>query len=140
MSTRCSRKWAEELSAPAVGEDESPQGLTVGDLMDPHQLSVDPQQRTEVFTPEHSGDQNVRAHGPQTVPVQVQSPIGMAVEAMEATEWLNTVFNQIRTSMNRMSPKMKELLIVPKPKSSGKTIEPRNNWAHDKAAAKAATE
>ncbi|KIJ26807.1 hypothetical protein M422DRAFT_272085 [Sphaerobolus stellatus SS14] len=37
------------------------------------------------------------------------------VEAMEATKWLNTQ------------------------KSSGKTIEPRNNWTHSKAAAKAAT-
>ncbi|KIJ25587.1 hypothetical protein M422DRAFT_273451 [Sphaerobolus stellatus SS14] len=61
-------------------------------------------------------------------------------EAMEATERLNTVFNRIRTSMNRMSPCMKELFIVPVTKSSGKTIEPGNNQAHDKAAAKAATE
>ncbi|KIJ57334.1 hypothetical protein M422DRAFT_238929 [Sphaerobolus stellatus SS14] len=66
------RKRVEELSMTAVGEDESPQGLTVGDLMDPHQLSVDPQQTTEVFTPEHLGDQNVRAHSPQTVPVQAR--------------------------------------------------------------------
>ncbi|KIJ42530.1 hypothetical protein M422DRAFT_254306 [Sphaerobolus stellatus SS14] len=206
-----------------VGEDESPQGLTVGVPTDPHQLSVDPQQTTEVFAPEHQGDQNVRAHGPQTVPEWVQSPIGTAgtastsmpnlcplrvarasgtatpgqdspqgiisgsesghslsgapdksdhvspdeeatenedssftirasevgrlceeyadlinlkenaeivlVEAMEATE----------TSMNRMSPMMKKLLIVSKPKSSGKTIEPGNNQACDKAAVKAAT-
>ncbi|KIJ49765.1 hypothetical protein M422DRAFT_246125, partial [Sphaerobolus stellatus SS14] len=61
-------------------------------------------------------------------------------EAMEATEWLNTVFNRIRTSMNRMSPHMKELFIVPSKKLSGKTHEPGNNRAHDKAAAKAATE
>ncbi|KIJ48343.1 hypothetical protein M422DRAFT_247672 [Sphaerobolus stellatus SS14] len=61
-------------------------------------------------------------------------------EAMEATEWLNTVFNHIRTSMNRMSPRMKELFIVPVTKSSRKTIEPGNNQAHDKAAPKAATE
>ncbi|KIJ51142.1 hypothetical protein M422DRAFT_244328 [Sphaerobolus stellatus SS14] len=61
-------------------------------------------------------------------------------EAMEATEQLNNVFNHIRTSMNRMSPCMKELFIVPVKKSSGKTREPGNNQAHDKAAAKAATE
>ncbi|KIJ40432.1 hypothetical protein M422DRAFT_256679 [Sphaerobolus stellatus SS14] len=61
-------------------------------------------------------------------------------EAMEATERLNTVFNRIRTSMNRMSPRMKELFIVPVTKSSGKTREPGYNWAHDKEAAKAATE
>ncbi|KIJ47837.1 hypothetical protein M422DRAFT_248418 [Sphaerobolus stellatus SS14] len=60
-------------------------------------------------------------------------------EAMEATEQLNTVFNQIGTSMNRMSLMMKKILIVLKLKSSGKTIEPGNNWACDKAAAKAAT-
>ncbi|KIJ47552.1 hypothetical protein M422DRAFT_248985 [Sphaerobolus stellatus SS14] len=39
-------------------------------------------------------------------------------EAMEATEWLN----------------------IPSKKVSGKTREPGNNWAHDKAAAKAAAE
>ncbi|KIJ27704.1 hypothetical protein M422DRAFT_271055 [Sphaerobolus stellatus SS14] len=50
----------------------------MGDLTNPHQLSVDPQQTTEVFTPEHPSDQNMRAHSPQTVPVQVQSPIGAA--------------------------------------------------------------
>ncbi|KIJ24590.1 hypothetical protein M422DRAFT_274588 [Sphaerobolus stellatus SS14] len=61
-------------------------------------------------------------------------------EAMEATEQLNTVFNRIRKSMNRMSPCMKELFIVPTKKSSGKMREPGNNLAHDKAAAKAATE
>ncbi|KIJ28846.1 hypothetical protein M422DRAFT_269809 [Sphaerobolus stellatus SS14] len=61
-------------------------------------------------------------------------------EAMEAAERLNTVFNHIRTSMNRMSPRMKELFIVPVAKSSGKIVEPRNNRAYHKAAAKAATE
>ncbi|KIJ45329.1 hypothetical protein M422DRAFT_251091 [Sphaerobolus stellatus SS14] len=35
---------------------------------------------------------------------------------------------------------MRELLIVPSKKVSGKTREPRNNQVHDKAAAKAATE
>ncbi|KIJ48184.1 hypothetical protein M422DRAFT_247955 [Sphaerobolus stellatus SS14] len=52
------------------------------------------------------------------------------MEAMEAT----------KTSMNKMSPTMKKLLIVSKLKSSGKTIKPGNNWACDKAATKAATE
>ncbi|KIJ29986.1 hypothetical protein M422DRAFT_268550 [Sphaerobolus stellatus SS14] len=61
-------------------------------------------------------------------------------EAMEATERLNTVFNRIRTSMNRMSLCMKELFIVPVKKSSGKMRKCGNNRAHDKAAAKAATE
>ncbi|KIJ24404.1 hypothetical protein M422DRAFT_274820 [Sphaerobolus stellatus SS14] len=61
-------------------------------------------------------------------------------EAMEATEQVNTVFTQIRASMNRMSPRMQEILLVPSKKVSGKMCEPANNWAHDKAAAKAATE
>ncbi|KIJ50727.1 hypothetical protein M422DRAFT_245379 [Sphaerobolus stellatus SS14] len=47
-------------------------------------------------------------------------------EAMEATERVNIVFNRIRTSMNRMSPR--------------KMWEPGNNRVHDKAAAIAATE
>ncbi|KIJ24405.1 hypothetical protein M422DRAFT_274821 [Sphaerobolus stellatus SS14] len=42
-------------------------------------------------------------------------------EAMEATEQLNTVFSRIRTPMNRMSPWMRELLLVPSKKASGKT-------------------
>ncbi|KIJ52106.1 hypothetical protein M422DRAFT_243696 [Sphaerobolus stellatus SS14] len=224
MSTCCNRKQAEEPSAQVVGEDEPIQGLTSGELMDPPSTSVGPQQNEAVFAQEHLGDQNVRAHGPQTVPARVQSPIGAAgaastsapsphlsrgrdsprgiisssdsghnldgaldesdcaspneggmenedgsftirasevgrlckeyadlmdlkdngeivlMEAMEATERLNTVFNQIRTSINRMSPMIKELLIVPKQKSSGKTLEPGNNRTHDKAATKAATE
>ncbi|KIJ49865.1 hypothetical protein M422DRAFT_246230 [Sphaerobolus stellatus SS14] len=38
----------------------------------------DPQQSSEVFAQEHLGDQNVRVHGPQTVPTRIQFPIGMA--------------------------------------------------------------
>ncbi|KIJ52774.1 hypothetical protein M422DRAFT_242687 [Sphaerobolus stellatus SS14] len=34
-------------------------------------------------------------------------------EAMEAMEQLNTVFSRVRASMNRMSPRMKELFLVP---------------------------
>ncbi|KIJ25037.1 hypothetical protein M422DRAFT_274078 [Sphaerobolus stellatus SS14] len=78
MSTCCSCKWAEELSAPVVGEDESLQGFTAGELTDPPPTSVDPQQSSEVFAKEHLGDQNTRAHSPQTVPAWIQSPIGMA--------------------------------------------------------------
>ncbi|KIJ31179.1 hypothetical protein M422DRAFT_267129 [Sphaerobolus stellatus SS14] len=44
-------------------------------------------------------------------------------EAMEATERLNTVFSRVRASMNRMSPRMKELLIVPADKALWKTLE-----------------
>ncbi|KIJ39226.1 hypothetical protein M422DRAFT_258119 [Sphaerobolus stellatus SS14] len=61
-------------------------------------------------------------------------------EAMEATEQLNMVFNQVRASMSRMSPRMKELFAVPSNQVSGKTLEPGNNRAHDKAAAQAATQ
>ncbi|KIJ25429.1 hypothetical protein M422DRAFT_273604 [Sphaerobolus stellatus SS14] len=61
-------------------------------------------------------------------------------EAMEATERLNTVFNRVRASMSRMSPRMKELFAVPSNQASGKTLEPSNNRAHDKAAAQAATQ
>ncbi|KIJ31331.1 hypothetical protein M422DRAFT_266997 [Sphaerobolus stellatus SS14] len=61
-------------------------------------------------------------------------------EAMEATEWLNTVFSRVRASMNRMSPRMKELFLVPANQVSGKMLEPGNNWAHDRAAVQAATQ
>ncbi|KIJ22697.1 hypothetical protein M422DRAFT_276840 [Sphaerobolus stellatus SS14] len=61
-------------------------------------------------------------------------------EAMEATKRLNTVFSRFRASMSKMSPRMKELFTVPSNQASGKTLEPGNNWAHDKAAAQAATQ
>ncbi|KIJ57157.1 hypothetical protein M422DRAFT_238745 [Sphaerobolus stellatus SS14] len=61
-------------------------------------------------------------------------------EAMEATEWLNTVFSRVRASMNRMSPQMKELFLVPATQALGKTLESGNNRAHDRAAAQAATQ
>ncbi|KIJ51572.1 hypothetical protein M422DRAFT_244737 [Sphaerobolus stellatus SS14] len=61
-------------------------------------------------------------------------------EAMEAMEQLNTVFSRVRASMNRMSPRMKKLFIVPVNQASGKTLEPGNNLVHDRAAAKAATQ
>ncbi|KIJ47017.1 hypothetical protein M422DRAFT_249323 [Sphaerobolus stellatus SS14] len=59
---------------------------------------------------------------------------------MEATERLNTVFNRVRASMSRMSPRMKELFSVPSNQTSGKMLEPGNNPAHDEAAAQAATQ
>ncbi|KIJ52430.1 hypothetical protein M422DRAFT_243217 [Sphaerobolus stellatus SS14] len=62
------------------------------------------------------------------------------VEAMEATERLNMVFSRVRASMNRMSPRMKELLLVPVNQVSGKTLEPGNNRAQDRATAQAATQ
>ncbi|KIJ26044.1 hypothetical protein M422DRAFT_272958 [Sphaerobolus stellatus SS14] len=76
MSTRCTRKQAEKPSAQAVGKDEPIPGLTSGELMDPpSQVSVDPQQSAKVFATEHPSELSVRVHGPQTVPVRVQSPI-----------------------------------------------------------------
>ncbi|KIJ40892.1 hypothetical protein M422DRAFT_256075, partial [Sphaerobolus stellatus SS14] len=45
-------------------------------------------------------------------------------EAMEAMERLNTVFSRVRASMNRMSPRMKELLIVPVNQVSGRRLSP----------------
>ncbi|KIJ26844.1 hypothetical protein M422DRAFT_272050 [Sphaerobolus stellatus SS14] len=42
--------------------------------------------------------------------------------------------------MNRMSPRMKELFLFPSNQVSGKTCEPGNNQAHDRAAAQAATQ
>ncbi|KIJ50586.1 hypothetical protein M422DRAFT_245215 [Sphaerobolus stellatus SS14] len=166
MSTHHNCKWAEELSAAAVGEDEPIPGLTAGELMDPPPSSVDLQQSSEVtkvrghmvpklYPSGHSpllGGKCCRYFCTQSTPIansghdlggapdeSDHAPPDEGVEAMEATEWLNTVFNQIRTSMNRMSPMMKDIFLVPKQKSSGKTIEPGNNRAHDKAAAKAAT-
>ncbi|KIJ24189.1 hypothetical protein M422DRAFT_275083 [Sphaerobolus stellatus SS14] len=55
-------------------------------------------------------------------------------EAMEATERLNTIFSRVRASMSRMSLRMKELFAVPSNQASGKTLEPGNSRAHDKAA------
>ncbi|KIJ40843.1 hypothetical protein M422DRAFT_256290 [Sphaerobolus stellatus SS14] len=64
----------------------------------------------------------------------------VVAEAVEAIEQVNQVFNRIKISMNRMSPRMKEIFMIPAGKVSGKMCEPGNNWVHDKAAAKAATE
>ncbi|KIJ28693.1 hypothetical protein M422DRAFT_269995 [Sphaerobolus stellatus SS14] len=61
-------------------------------------------------------------------------------EAMEAMERLNTVFSQVRASMNRMPLRMKKLFLVPSNQVSGKMREPGNNQAHDQATAQAATQ
>ncbi|KIJ28200.1 hypothetical protein M422DRAFT_270512 [Sphaerobolus stellatus SS14] len=190
MSTYRSCKQVEAPSVQAVGEDEPIQGLTLGELTDPPQTSVDPQQTTEspigtsaprlrpsrvtralgTATPGQDSPQGIisgsdSGHNLSGAPDESDcvspdeggteneegsftiqaSEVGrlhkeyadlinlkengeiVLVEAMEAPERLNTMFNQIRTSMNRMSPMMKELLIVPNRKSSGKTIEPGNN-------------
>ncbi|KIJ24274.1 hypothetical protein M422DRAFT_274999 [Sphaerobolus stellatus SS14] len=157
MSTHCSCKQVEELSALAVGEDEPLQGLTSGELIDPPSTSVDPQQSSEVFAKEHpatpgqdspwgiisssdsghnlggapeesdcvSPDEGGRLHKEYAEFINLKDNAEIVLlEAMEATKQLNTVFNHIRTSMNRMSPMMKKLFIVSMPKASKKTIEP----------------
>ncbi|KIJ29489.1 hypothetical protein M422DRAFT_269151 [Sphaerobolus stellatus SS14] len=232
------RARTDELSAQAVDDGDPTPGLTTGDLMNPPSSSVDPQQSPEVLTPEHPDEPYAQAHGIQTVPSWVQSPLRVAgpartatqgtahwgsasplqvagvsgtatqgsyspqgmgpgsgswqnlgdvtsepervspdpgntedkdffipakevskihkeysdfinlkdnaeivvAEAVEATEQVNLVFNRIKTSMNRMSPRMKEIFMIPAGKASGKMCEPGNNRVHDKAAAKAATE
>ncbi|KIJ50742.1 hypothetical protein M422DRAFT_245407 [Sphaerobolus stellatus SS14] len=54
-------------------------------------------------------------------------------EAMEATEWLNTVFSRVRASMNRMSLRMKKLFLVPSNQMSGKTCGPDQTSMADPA-------
>ncbi|KIJ51777.1 hypothetical protein M422DRAFT_244126 [Sphaerobolus stellatus SS14] len=82
-----------------------------------------------------AGDTDEEEHF--TIPA---SEVGILCQ--EYTEFINLKDNTeiVLTSMNRMSPCMKELFIVPSKKALGKTCEPGNNRAHDKAAAKAATE
>ncbi|KIJ57152.1 hypothetical protein M422DRAFT_238718 [Sphaerobolus stellatus SS14] len=110
------RAWADELSAQAVDDGEPTPGLTMGNLANSPSPSADLQQRPEVLALEHPGEPYAQAYGAQTVPSWEQ------------------------TSMNSMSPRMKELFLVPSKNVSGKTCEPGNILAHDKAAAKAATE
>ncbi|KIJ56151.1 hypothetical protein M422DRAFT_239360 [Sphaerobolus stellatus SS14] len=113
----------------------SPQGIGLGSgswqnlsdvTSDPEQVSLDEGDTDE-------GEDFI-------IPASEENTEIVIAEAMEATERVNMVFTQIRASMNRMSLRMKELLIVPSKKVSGKTHEPGNNRVHDKAAAKAATE
>ncbi|KIJ43936.1 hypothetical protein M422DRAFT_252868 [Sphaerobolus stellatus SS14] len=117
---------AKALGTATQGRD-SPRGI-ISSSDSRHNLSGAPDE-SDHAPPDEGGTEN--EDGSFTI---------KAMEAMEATEWLNTVFNQIRTSMNRMSLTMKDIFLVPKQKSSEKTIEPRNNRTCDKAAAKAATE
>ncbi|KIJ31292.1 hypothetical protein M422DRAFT_267098 [Sphaerobolus stellatus SS14] len=205
------RARTEELSAVDIEDSEPTTGLTTGNLMNSPSPSVDPKQSPRMLPSEHPDEPHATAHGSQTAPSRVQSPIRVDVhprtatqatqgcysprgidhrsescsdsgrvsptrgdteghfmihadevevvqqeysefitlkdnvevvlaEAMEAMERLNTVFSQIRASMNRMSLRMKELFLVPPNQASGKTLEPGNNWAHDRAAAQAATQ
>ncbi|KIJ32669.1 hypothetical protein M422DRAFT_265431 [Sphaerobolus stellatus SS14] len=154
MSHNCGprRTQAEELSAADIEDSDPTTGLTMGDLTNSPFPSVDPQQSPRMLPSEHPEDPHVTAHGSQTAPSRKQSPSRVDFitlkdnaeivlsEAMEATERLNTVFSRVRASMNRMSLRMKELLIVPANQASGKTLEPGNNRAHDRAAAQAATQ
>ncbi|KIJ55226.1 hypothetical protein M422DRAFT_239853 [Sphaerobolus stellatus SS14] len=49
-------------------------------------------------------------------------------EAMEATERLNTIFSRVRASMNRMSPRMKELFLVPSSQVSVLRADPNEGF------------
>ncbi|KIJ23250.1 hypothetical protein M422DRAFT_276212 [Sphaerobolus stellatus SS14] len=127
----------------------SPQGIgldsgswqNLGDApSEPERVSPDPgDTQDEDFTIPASEVSLLRREYADFVNLKENTEIVVS-EAMEATERENTVFTQIRASMNSMSPRMKELFLVPSKKASGKTREPGNNQAHDKAAAKAATE
>ncbi|KIJ26157.1 hypothetical protein M422DRAFT_272788 [Sphaerobolus stellatus SS14] len=137
-------------SGTATQGSHSPQGMDQGSelwqnlgdaLSDPDHVSPDAgdMDEEENFTIPASEVSILCQEYTDFINLKDNAEIGLS-EVMEATEQLNTVFNHIRTSMNRMSPRMKELFIVPSKKASGKTHEPRNNQAHDKAAANAATE
>ncbi|KIJ27999.1 hypothetical protein M422DRAFT_270766 [Sphaerobolus stellatus SS14] len=78
------RMWGEELSMEAVECDEPIPGFTMEDLTDPPSTSVDPQQ-----SPEHQDELRAAAHGPQTVPRHVQSPLSLAGPSNTAMQDLN---------------------------------------------------
>ncbi|KIJ55675.1 hypothetical protein M422DRAFT_240289 [Sphaerobolus stellatus SS14] len=105
------RTRAEELPAMDV-EDSEP---TTGDLTNSPSRSVDPQQSPRVLTPEHPDEPHAQAYGSPTAPSRVQSPSRVVRPSHTATQ-------------------------VPVNQASGKTLEPGNNRAHDKAAAKTATQ
>ncbi|KIJ28409.1 hypothetical protein M422DRAFT_270267 [Sphaerobolus stellatus SS14] len=126
----------DELHAQAYGPQTVPIRVHEPDRVSPDGGDMDEE---ESFTIPASEVNILRQEYTEFIKLKDNTEIVLS-EAMEATERLNTVFNHIRTSMNRMSPHMKEIFIVPVKKSSGKTRELGNNRAHDKAAAKAATE
>ncbi|KIJ25458.1 hypothetical protein M422DRAFT_273597 [Sphaerobolus stellatus SS14] len=109
------RVRAEELPTADIEDSEPTTGLTTGDLTNSPSHSVDPQQslKVEIFRQEYS----------EFITLKDNAEVVLA-EAMEAIERLNTVFSRVRASMNRMPPRMKELLIVPADQASGKTLEP----------------
>ncbi|KIJ53777.1 hypothetical protein M422DRAFT_242031 [Sphaerobolus stellatus SS14] len=146
MSHKCGvnrRAQTDELSALEFEDSEPTMGLTMGDLSNSPARSVDPQQSPGDtkghFLIRASEVEIVRQEYSEFITLKDNAEIDLA-EAMEATEWLNTVFSRVRASMNRMSPRMRELFIVPADQASGKTLEPGNNRAHDRAAAQAATQ
>ncbi|KIJ39118.1 hypothetical protein M422DRAFT_257993 [Sphaerobolus stellatus SS14] len=88
MSTCRTCKQAEKLSAQAV-------------------VSVDPQQSIKVFATEHPNEPSMRAHGLQTVPTRIQSPIGVAGAARSSmpSQHLSQVATASGTATNgRDSP------------------------------------
>ncbi|KIJ35354.1 hypothetical protein M422DRAFT_262530 [Sphaerobolus stellatus SS14] len=159
------RTRAEELSTADIEDSEPTMGLTTGDLSISPSPSVDPQQSLlpsagssrlveeadsgqvsptrgdtmEDFVIRGSKVVVLRQEYSEFITLKDNAEIVLA-KAMEATERLNMVFNRVRASMSRMSLRMKELFSVPSNQTSGKTLQPSNNWAHDKAAAQAATQ
>ncbi|KIJ54048.1 hypothetical protein M422DRAFT_241308 [Sphaerobolus stellatus SS14] len=121
---------------------DSGSGQNLGDApSEPECVSPEPGDTDEegYFTIPASEVKILRQEYSEFITLKDNAEIVLA-DAREATERMNTLFTRIRASMNRMSPRMRELLIVPSKKASGKTREPGNNRVHDKAAAKAATE
>ncbi|KIJ27202.1 hypothetical protein M422DRAFT_271633 [Sphaerobolus stellatus SS14] len=116
MSHNCGhrRMRAEALPAMDVEDSEPAMGLTVGDLTNSPSCSVDPQQSLRVLAPEHPKEPHAQAYGSgdteehfiipasevgilrqeysEFITLKDNTEIVLA-EAMEATEWLNTVFS-----------------------------------------------
>ncbi|KIJ47415.1 hypothetical protein M422DRAFT_248807 [Sphaerobolus stellatus SS14] len=119
----------------------SPQGIThrSESCSDSGQVSPTGGDTDEYFMVKASEVVVLRQEYSEFITLKDNAEIVLA-EAMEATERLNTLFSRVRASMSRMFPRMKELFSVPSNQVSGKTLEPGNNRAHDKAAAQAATQ
>ncbi|KIJ52790.1 hypothetical protein M422DRAFT_242708 [Sphaerobolus stellatus SS14] len=121
-----SGSWQNLGDAPSEPERVSPDP---GDTEDEDEDFLIPAKEVKIIRKEYTEFVNLKENAEIVV-----------AEAMEATERVNIVFNRIRTSMNRMSLRMKEIFMVPSKNVSGKTREPGNNRVHDRAAAIAATE
>ncbi|KIJ54131.1 hypothetical protein M422DRAFT_241387 [Sphaerobolus stellatus SS14] len=133
MQGLCPSEVAGALSTATPGLD-SPQGIISGSEAGQN-LSGAPDDHDRISPDEGDTDEDIKFTVPASDIARLceeyenfanlkENAEIVLTEAMEATKQLNIVFNQIKTSMNEMSPMMKKLLIVSKPKSSGKTIVP----------------